>query len=347
MFGTGVTGGITGVVNDWVEAGITKYVNLEYISTLNDIHSSKLTKLIVAVVAYYKLLIKSFGSVDIVHIHLASNMSFYRKLIIFIIAKLCNIKTVVHLHGSEFKDFYNNSWSIQKELISYMYNKASAIIVLSESWRSFVSSISSNENIHIIYNGASIKKFQPKEKNNTSITILFMGRLGNRKGVYELLQSFKKLFVKVPQTLLLLGGDGEIEKVQHLVKKMELSEHIKVLGWVSGKQKIDLYGIADIFVLPSYNEGLPVSILEAMASGLPIVSTPVGGIAEAVINEKNGYLVQPGDVEALYKRLLDLCMNSELRETMGKESRCLVSSKFNLEDIVIQVTNVYDLILQN
>lgn len=342
MFGPGVKGGITGVVEDWAEAGITDRINMEYISTLEDSDSNKLTKLKDAIYACVKLLSKALKDIDLVHIHLAGNMSFYRKLVIFMLAKLLSAKLIVHLHGSVFKDFYNSGGVVRKKLIRFMFSKADAMIVLSEGWKTFVSSISTNKSIYILYNGASTQKFHLSvKKDENEIKILFMGRLGDRKGVYDLLEAFSLLIEKVPCAILLLGGDGEIDKVNKIISQMNLSERIKVLGWVAGNDKIKLYEKADIYTLPSYNEGLPVSILEAMASGLPVVSTPVGGISEAVIEGVNGYLVQPGDVESLYKRLMSLCQSAELRTSMGKESRELIEEKFDIQKLVSQLMDIY------
>ena len=102
---------------------------------------------------------------------------------------------------------------------------------------------------------------------------------------------------------------------------------------------------ADSYVLPSYNEGLPGSILEAMAAGTPIISTPVGGIPEAVIDGYNGYLVAPGDVDGLFDRLSRLCEDAERRSVMGKHSRELVIRKFDMANIVKQVSHVYDTLI--
>lgn len=349
MFGPGpkVMGGISSVVNDWLEAGIDQKLNLKYISTLKDGRPGRyMGKFSDALKAYFRLLIEIMKPADIVHIHLSSYMSFYRKLIIFWFARIRGIKTVVHLHGSMFREFYENGHTAQKKLIIWVFNNSDAIIVLSEAWSQFIGEISNNNNIHILHNGVSAEKFQqPKPVNKSQITITFMGRLGERKGTYDLLEAFTRLSKEIPEVELLLGGDGDIEEVKELVDKKGLSNCIHVLGWVSGTQKLNVFAKTDIYALPSYNEGLPVSILEAMASGAPIVSTPVGGIPEAVIEGRNGFLVQPGDIDTLYLRLSELCRNKQLRQNMGQESIQLISQKFDIQKLIDDLITVYKKVL--
>ena len=342
-------GGISSVVNDWLEAGIDQKLNLKYISTLQDGRPGRyIGKFSDALRAYSRLFIEIMRPVDIVHIHLSSYMSFYRKLVIFWLARMRGVKTVVHLHGSMFREFYENGHTAQKKLITWVFNNSDAIIVLSKAWCQFISEISSNNNIHILHNGVSAEKFQQTksvDKNQTTIT--FMGRLGERKGTYDLLEAFIRLSKEIPEVELLLGGDGNIEGVKELVDKKGLSDRIHVLGWISGPQKLKVFAKTDIYALPSYNEGLPVSILEAMASGVPIISTPVGGIPEAVIEGRNGFLVQPGDIDTLYLRLSELCRDKQLRQNMGRESIQLITQKFDIQNLIDDLITIYKKLLNS
>lgn len=256
------------------------------------------------------------------------------------------IKTIVHLHGSDFEEFFNKSNPKIKRIIIKVFDSADAVFVLSNSWKRFVNSISKNENIYIVYNGASLNKFSGKIYNRDRIVISFMGRLGKRKGVYDLLDAFEKLIPEVPAAQLVLGGDGDVDKVRELVARKNLEKHIHVLGWVSGGQKVRVFQECDIYVLPSYNEGLPGSILEAMATGVPVISTPVGGIPEAVIENRNGFLINPGDTDDLYRKLKMLCQNKELREKMGKESKNIIMERFEIEKIVLSLIEIYDEVLK-
>lgn len=119
---------------------------------------------------------------------------------------------------------------------------------------------------------------------------------------------------------LLIGGDGEIEKVQQYIKDNKLDNVAEYIGWVSGEEKIKLLNEVDVFILPSYNEGLPISLLEAMSYNLPIISTTVGGIPEILKNEYNGFLINPGDLIALESAISTLINNPSKRKLQGKRS---------------------------
>ena len=349
MFGPDLdaTSGISNVVNNWLEVGLRGKVDLKYISTLKHYVPGRIFfKAIEAMSTYFQLFKVSTNTFDIVHIHFSTGMSFYRKLIVFKLAKLKGFKIVIHLHGSNFKQFYQNGNDFKKKLIEKFFNEADAVLVLAKSWQSFCEQFCNKGNIRIIYNGASVDKFNSKINHRVNLNISFMGRLGQRKGIYDLLEAFEKLSSDIPNAKLVLGGDGDIDLVKKIIKEKNIENRIDILGWVTGKQKIEVFQKTDIYVLPSYNEGMPGSVLEAMAAGVPIISTPVGAIPEIVIENKNGYLIKPGDINELYSKLKLLSQNKNLRERMGKESKRIIQEKFDVEKIVNKLLKIYEEILE-
>jgi glycosyltransferase involved in cell wall biosynthesis len=344
MFGPSrnCAGGISNVVNNWMETGIGEMTQLHYISTVGVSGSGQyILKIATAIKAYFNFIVRSRHCKDIVHIHMSSYMSFFRKWIIFKYSKWKNLKTIIHIHGSEFELFFSNSNKFIQKLIIGTFDTANAVIVLSNSWKEFVQNISINSNIYILYNGSSLEKFSGKKEYSNKVIVLFMGRLGKRKGTYDLLSAFETAIKIVPDIQLILGGDGDVEKVRELVFQMGLTDYVNVPGWISGDEKARVFKSCDIYVLPSYNEGLPGSILEAMAVGVPIISTPVGGIAEAVIENRNGYLINPGDVKSLSKKIIILSQDKKLRIKMGRESREIIKEKFEINSIVDQLEKIY------
>ena len=350
MFGPALTAksGISAVVNNWIEADIEREIELIYVPTLSDFIAGKyLMKLYDAGRAFTRLLIESLKPIDIVHIHFSGKMSFYRKLVIFVYVRLRQIKVIVHLHSGGFKSFYNTGPWYRKKLIKYMFDHSDAVFVLSSGWSEFVGSLTENRSIHIISNGASVVKFNPNRKKEESqdVLILFMGKLSVNKGIYDLIEAFQRLNKDFIDARLVLGGSGDTNKIKALIEKKGIGNRVDVLGWVSGKRKNDIYENADIFVLPSYFEGLPGSMLEAMAAGTAIVSTNVGAIPEIVKEGWNGYLIESGDIEALYVRLLILCRNKNLRYKMGRESRRIIEEKYDINKIVEELVTAYREIL--
>ena len=349
MFGPHLeaTSGISNVVNNWLSGGLQETINCHYVATLMKyVPGRYLYKLIEASFAAGKLLATKNDFPDLIHIHLSFGMSFYRKLILFMLARQKKLKIIIHLHGSEFEKFYYNGTQLQRHIIRWIFDMADCILVLSKSWEKFVSKISINPNIFVLYNGVNLNIFDTKRKRDDNrINISFMGRLGARKGVYDLLESFEKVVAEAPNAHLIIGGDGDIKGVKRIVAQKKLIGKVDILGWVSGKDKVEVFRRSDIYVLPSYNEGLPGSILEAMSVGLPIVSTPVGGIPECVFENYNGFLVTPGAIQSLADRLLLLCFDSQLRVKMGEASHEIVQQKFDIEKCVSELYQIYKRIL--
>lgn len=288
-----------------------------------------------------KKLIKK-DTFDIIHIHMSYKGSFFRK---YYVAKLCkknNKKVIIHLHGSEFKDFYYSGDENRKAKIQELFNLADVTIVLGESWREFITSISPKANVVIVNNAVKIPDIGEK-KLHERVTFLFLGALIKRKGVMDLLQATKQLVNEgVTSFKALIAGGGEEEQLlKQYVTENKISDYVEFLGWIGNDDKPGLFEKSDVLVLPSYNEGLPIAILEAMSYGLPIISTNVGSISEAVIDGKNGYLFTPGDVNSLTQDMKKTVHNKEQFDNLSSESRKIVESKFSEQTFFSKIEKVY------
>jgi glycosyltransferase involved in cell wall biosynthesis len=282
------------------------------------------------------------GHIQLLHVHVSSRASFWRKSFFLFPAFLSGLPTVLHLHGSEFAIFFEKECGdLRKRIVQYVFNRVSRVVVLSSAWKIWVQGICTNPNVKAIYNPAMLTAGSTPWVQRKQGTVLFLGRLGTRKGTYDLLDAVAQLVVKHPQLKLLLGGDGELDQVRIRANELGISGNIELLGWLRGDEKDQYLQSAMIYALPSYNEGLPMSILEAMAAGLPIVSTPIGGIPEAVADGLEGFLVEPGDVAALANRLDRLLSEPGLAEGMGAAARRKVETSFSAEVILPQVEAVY------
>lgn len=277
-------------------------------------------------------------NVKLVHIHTSSRGSFLRKSIIFFIAKMFRKKTILHIHGSEFMDFYNESSLYVTNIIRNVLENVDLVIALSSQWKDKLLSISKKANIRVLYNATTQKNI--KHISSDSVNVLFMGRLGHRKGVYDILEAAK--YIENPKVVINLYGDGEIEQVNKLIIDNNLEKKVKIGGWISGEKKEEVYNSSDIFILPSYNEGLPMSILEAMSYGLPIIATNIDGIPETIDKEMNGFMIQPGDYKTLAEKIDLLANNKELRLNMGHKSCEIALEKFDINNINQQLCAIYE-----
>lgn len=282
-------------------------------------------------------------NIKLIHIHTASRGSFFRKSFVCMLAKLFNKKIILHLHGAEFDLFYKNSSKFIKEIITNTFNKSDLIIVLSKQWKDKILEICSNPNIEILYTPAIIKEICPHVEKE-ELKIVATGRLSKRKGTYDIIEAAR--YIKNDKVKIDLYGDGNIKEFKTLISKNNLQQKITVKGWTTNEEKELGLKKADLLVLPSYNEGLPMSILEAMAYGKPIISTPVGGIPEAVEDGVNGFLIQPGDYKALAEKIDLLTNDNKLREKMGQESYIIAKEKFDIKVISKQLEGIYDSLLK-
>lgn len=277
--------------------------------------------------------------IKIVHVQGSVGASFWRKAIFIYIAKFFHKKVVWHMHAGRFAVFYQqHRYAVRK-----VVNKSDVIIALSEYWKEYFKNEFPTKRVEIIKNVISAPK---AHKQQTSyFTLLFLGLLGKNKGIYDLLECIWDHKVEFQGKLkLYIGGNGEIEHVKQLIKEYGIADIVIFEGWVSGDKKIELLNKSDAYILPSYKEGLPISILEAMSYGMPIISTPVGGIPEIVSNGENGYLVEPGNKEYIYKAIISLLNDSDLRNRMGSVSLSRVGEHLP-EYVEKQLETLYDSLL--
>lgn len=343
MAGTGYMdlGGIATVVRGYRECGLFSN-GVTYVRT----HSSGggIEKLYYALSSYFRILTRLvLGRADVIHVHVSSRASFWRKWPIFKMAQLFSKKTVLHLHGSEFMIFFSEECGPRRQRwIRRIFESVDVVLVLSPVWRDLILGIAPRANVEILTNGIPVPAAAPiRELTAGPKTILFLGLLGKRKGIFDVLAVLDELRHDVPEVRLIAGGDGEIEEVRATVASLGLQEHVEVPGWIGQEKKQVLLKSADIFVLPSYNEGLPMSLLEAMAAGLPVVCSNVGGIPTAITEGKDGLLIDPGDRPALKAALLSLLQDPERCRQLGEAAYARVNEEFNVKRKVQWLRKLY------
>lgn len=332
-------GGMNSVIDQLMDHDWGDDFQFSYLAT--HVTGNSIKKIVFFVNAYRNL--KKFikqDAFDIIHIHMSYKGSFYRKYYVTKLCKKHNKKVIVHLHGSEFKDFYNRGNAKRKRQIEELFSIADCSIVLGEDWKRFILKIVPRANVVVINNAVPLPDFKEKEVEQIR-TFLFLGALIQRKGVLDLLEAVKQMIGQgVSHFCLLIAGSGiEEQRLKEYVRINGLQEYVEFLGWVAKEQKSELLRKSDVLVLPSYNEGLPIAILEAMSYGLPIISTNVGSIAEAV--KTNGFLIKPGDVESLAHTMIQLTNDSALWKEKSNESRNICEKRFSEEVFFEAVEKIY------
>jgi len=284
---------------------------------------------IIGLCKYLVLMIFS-PEIKIIHIHGASRGSFFRKYIFFRINEIFFKKKIIyHIHGGEYHLFYEESNDFVKRRINHMLNNVDLLICLSESWKSYFNNNFQIKKIEIIPNIVDFPIKTEMKKGIKKVNFLFLGYINSGKGIYDIIDTITQYTALFDGNIeLWIGGIGETDVLKKKIKVNELESIVKFFGWVNGQKKMDLLNGCDVYILPSYNEGLPISILEAMSFSKPVISCPVGGIPEIVKNNENGILVEPGNLEELKNAILTFIDNPRLLREYGDRSSKLVQKHY-------------------
>lgn len=327
-------GGITAVVKAHEAGELWSKFHCRWIPTHVDKGSlSKLMCLARGLAEYLVLL----PSADIVHIHVSEPNSAKRKLLFFRPAKRLKKKIVVHFHSFSSDTTINGPHS---ERYREMFCGADVVVVLSNYWKEVVDKkFHLGNRIKVVYNPCpTITYPQTYEKTKS---ILYAGTINQRKGYADLIRAFAKVASKHTDWKIALAGNGEIEQARTLAKELGIEGQVDFLGWVNGEKKDKAFKQASVFCLPSYAEGFPMAVLDAWAYGLPVVTTPVGGVPDVAVDGENMLLFNPGDINTLAEKL-DFMMSDEiLRDKLSAASIKLAAEKFNLGTITEQVEEIY------
>lgn len=274
---------------------------------------------------------------DIVHIHISQPTTIKRKLPFLKIAKTLKKKIIVHFHAFNVEDSLASKYA---EQYKNFFNMADKVIVLSNWWKEqFIRrSLVSPSKIEVLYNPCPIVKVYNSNKNKS---ILYAGTVNERKGYRDLITAFAKIADKFPDWFLNIAGNGELSEGKELAAELGISDKVNFLGWISGKDKECAFNEASIFCLPSYAEGFPMAVLDAWAYGLPVITTPVGGIPDVAKDGENMLLFTPGDVDMLSTQLDRIVRDDNLRERIAQCSLELSKTTFNQERVNHQLGVIY------
>ena len=330
-------GGIASVINSFLESKLGEDVIFKpsYIQT----STLKNWVRFFFFIFDYIFILLSNKNIKIVHILSAEKGSFLRKSILLTIAKIFGKKTIINFHSCDPNIFYKDKIFPFNLFIKNILNSADLILVLSTQWKKIIQDKCTNSNIKVLYNPVKLKELNPKPVSE-NVNVLFMGIMGKRKGAYDIIEAAKS--IKNKNIKIIMHGNGEVNEIRELVKKYNLESIIEVDGWIKGDAVEKAYRNADFMILPSYDEGLPMTILEAMSYGMPVISTTVGGIPDMIENGVNGYMLTPGHNQVLAEKIDFLAENSELRKNMGEKSYEIFKEKFDINIIVKNLQTYYE-----
>lgn len=258
----------------------------------------------------------------ILHIHIGTGKSFYRKLSIALWGRLLGFKVLLHWHGGRAPAFFANS--INRFFLHRLMGCVSGILSLSTFWNDFFISLGVNpDKIYELPNPVPLPS-TVAVKDNDEVVFVYMGMLRRDKGIYDLLEAARILKGHIAGWKLLIAGTGEDDKVKQQIVRYGLNEKVQLLGWIDKEKKQEVLNTCDVIVLPSYAEALPMSVLEGMANSAAVISTNVGALPQYV--KGNGFLCNPGDIHAMADNMRAYIENRALLRNHQEDSSRRVSS---------------------
>lgn len=289
----------------------------------------------------------------IVYVPIAQDwLAFLRDSLFLVPARLLRKKLVVHLHGGHFGTFYQNSHAPMRWLVRFALSKSERAIVLGTILRTVFDGVIPSDRVLIVPNGIpdSFHDSATATSNGRRPTILFLSTLMKEKGTLDVIGALPGIVKEVPNVRVVFAGEWyrqkDKEAADALVGELDLRSHVDFIGTVEGTAKCDVLRNVDVFAIPTYNEGQPYAILEAMSAGLPVISTNVGCIPETVVEGESGFIVEPGNKEGLASKTALLLVDHDLRKRMGEASRKRFLELYTEDRFAAQMRAVFTELLQ-
>ena len=261
---------------------------------------------------------------DVVHMHVSQRASVLRKGLLGLLARACGVPVVMHLHGSEFLDWFDGLSRPARGVVGALL-RPHRLVVLSDTLRGAYSTRLGVPDDHLVVLPNPVEwpdPPAPPTADGAPVLALFLGRFGARKGIYDVVEACARLAPAQRRRLrLVAAGDGEVDEVRAAVTAAGVSDVVDVVPWLDHAERDDLLRRAELLLLPSAAEGLPMAVLEAMAFGVVPLVTAVGALPELVHDGVNGAVVPVGDAPALARALDALVADDACRRALGRRAR--------------------------
>ncbi len=284
------------------------------------------------------------------HLNTAYGVSFAKHGLCAAIARLAGSRVLLHLHCS-LPALYTGQPGWWRWFFRQVLRMTSGVIALSSEWEQ-LAQILPGKPIYILKNAIDLEPYQAIARERVvgsserrPLRVLYLGYIWKAKGSYDLVQAAGMLASLREQVVIDLVGSEmrppELEQLTHLIQDIGLTGMVNLHPPAFGKDKLDFFRGADIFVYPSYSEGMPMAVIEAMASGLPIVASTAGGLPDLVQDGVNGLLVEPGQPDQLAAALHSLAGDPTLRRSLGEQSARLAAEHFDIEQHIDRLVTIY------
>ena len=281
-------------------------------------------------------------------IHAVSDRSLLSHAAVMFGVRLAGRPALLRIHGGDFDRVFEQASGMHRAIIRLILRSATSVIVLSEGWRSRISAIEPRATVDVISNSVDCKVFTALSTRpaRNCRRILFLANFCERKGHFDALKAIARLVPRFPDLVLALGGEdrdpGTRQLMERDAERLGVLDQIEFLGTVSGESKIRAFRDADALILPSHTENMPISIMEAMAAGLPVVATAVGAVGEMIEDGETGLLINARDPEALAERLERLLLDAEYARRLGRRAQARACARWDADAVAERDLALYD-----
>ena len=287
----------------------------------------------------------------LLHLNISERMSFFRKGLLLWLARGLRIPVLLHHHGAEFIECFARANPLSRFWYRRTILAADLNVVLGEVWKDhLLREVGvTPERVAVMYN-AIPDRFQAQRQqaamapsfSTEPLKLLLIANLSPRKGVSELLRVISELNTAGTPVRLTAAGGGEVARYKTEAQTLGIDHLCHFTGWIPHEACLNYLTGADVLVLPSFNEGLPMAILEALSAGIPIIATPVGSIAEVLESGTNCLLVPPGDMRALKAAICQIRSDEKLRESISVCGRERFEQSFRISEYVTALRRLYE-----
>jgi len=341
-----IYGGISAVTGAILDSDLPSRCRLTYLA--EGTRRGLLAKLSSASAALARLVwLLAWRQVDLLHLHVGGGSSFYRHMLYAALGRLAGTPVLLHWHvpGTGEAQDAGLAGGLQSRLARWAINHAARVLVLSPAWTDALTALSgqpdAGQRMVVLPNPVDCELIRPPDDpaQRRPDEVLFLGDFSQRKGVRDLLAAAPVVLQRRPAARFILAGGAPPADVA--AQAQPLGAAVQFPGFVRGADKVRRLQEAALLALPSYAEGLPVAVLEAMAAGLPVITTPVGGVPDIFRDGVNGLLTPPGDVPALADALSRLLADAGARQSMGRHNRQQALEQFAVPQYAQRLLDVY------
>jgi glycosyltransferase involved in cell wall biosynthesis len=279
-----------------------------------------------------------------VHVNMAERLSLFRKGAVIAACRALGVPVVLHLHAAQLHHFYHSLSRSLQALTRWVFSLPASCVVLGSAARRFVIEELgvAPERVDIVINGVPEPTHARRTAGESATQrVLFLGNLSERKGVSDLLQALALPGFDTARLEVTLAGGGDVKAYEAKAKALGIDGFVRFAGWSDQQQAARLMARTDVLVLPSYDEGLPLVILEALANGVAVVCSPVGEIPTVLSDGVNACFVQPGDVAGIAATLQRVLQDGELRTSLERNGRALYEQQFSIAHFFSSVAHIH------